>query len=79
MKIEIYVFPKPGILDSAGNATVRALHNLGFNSVDECRIGKYFLMEISDNSKDLEKQIRTICDELLVNPITEDYSFKIMK
>jgi phosphoribosylformylglycinamidine synthase len=64
---------KPALLDSAGRAVNDALHSLGFESVDDVRIGK--LIEISMKDGD-RGQIDEMCRKLLANPVVETYSIE---
>lgn len=61
---------KPSLLDSAGRTVNSALKKLGFDEVTQVRIGK--LIEIEGENLE-EDRIREMCDELLANPVIEDY------
>tara|TARA_B100001564_G_C20236806_1_gene488580 strand:- start:10 stop:216 length:207 start_codon:yes stop_codon:yes gene_type:complete len=56
---------RPGILDNAGKATTRALHTLGFESVDEVKIGK--TIDITCNESDIEQIAKTQVNEVMEN------------
>ncbi|WP_086251005.1 phosphoribosylformylglycinamidine synthase subunit PurS [Campylobacter devanensis] len=71
MKVIVNVYLKNGVLDPAGKATKHALESLGFNGVDDVRIGKQIILDISDNTTD--EQIKNMCEELLANTVIEDY------
>ncbi|WP_086256152.1 phosphoribosylformylglycinamidine synthase subunit PurS [Campylobacter vicugnae] len=71
MKVIINVYLKNGVLDPAGKATKHALESLGFNGVDDVRIGKQIILDLSDNTTD--EQIKNMCEELLANTVIEDY------
>ena len=71
MKIIVNVYLKNGVLDPAGKATKHALESLGFNGVDDVRIGKQIILELSDETSD--EQIKNMCEELLANTVIEDY------
>ena len=71
MKVIVNVYLKNGVLDPAGKATKHALESLGFNSVDDVRIGKQIILELSDETSD--EQIKNMCEELLANTVIEDY------
>jgi len=76
MKALIYISPKSGILDPQGLAVKNALHNLGFKSVEEVRIGKFIEINL-DNSSDPMAEVKQMCDELLHNPLVESYRYEI--
>ena len=44
---------RPGILDNAGKATTKALHTLGFENVNDVKIGK--MITITCNENDIEQ------------------------
>lgn len=71
MQVKINVFLKEGVLDPAGKATRHALTSLGFNGVKLVRIGKQIVIDFEDNVSD--EKIKQMCDELLANPVIEDY------
>ncbi|MBR2221781.1 MAG: phosphoribosylformylglycinamidine synthase subunit PurS [Campylobacter sp.] len=71
MKVIVNVYLKNGVLDPAGKATKHALESLGFNGVNDVRIGKQIILELSDETSD--EQIKNMCEELLANTVIEDY------
>ena len=76
-KIKIYVSLKEGILDPQGVTIGNALENLGFNNIENVRIGKYITLDIDSSKPD--KQIDEMCKKLLSNPVIEDYKYEIEK
>ena len=75
-RVLVYVTPKKGILDPAGQATQRALQSLGYQGVEEVRIGKYIQLTIRDNDFS-ESSIKEMCGRLLANPVIEDYHYEV--
>lgn len=74
----VFVSPKRGILDPAGQATLGALKSLGFDEVDEVRIGKYITLRLHGLEKEeLGKRVREMCERLLANPVIEDYRIEL--
>ncbi|ANE34464.1 phosphoribosylformylglycinamidine synthase subunit PurS [Campylobacter hyointestinalis] len=71
MKVIINVFLKNGVLDPAGKAVEHALNSLGFDGVNEVRIGKQIVLNLKDDISDAD--IKTMCEELLANTVIEDY------
>lgn len=76
--VKIYVTLKAGILDVQGATTLRALNSLGYDNVDDVKVGKYILVNINSQS-DCQEQVKKMCDQLLTNPIIEDYTFEVIK
>ena len=68
MKARVLIRPKEGILDPQGQAVERALPALGFEGVQNVRVGRLVELEVTDPS-----QIHAMCERLLANPLIEDY------
>ena len=76
MKATVIVRVKPDVLDPQGVAVKRALDKLGFAGVGGVRIGKLIEIEIDDaqaGAPDLKRRLQKMADELLANPVIEDY------
>lgn len=71
MKVVVNVFLKDGVLDPAGKAVEHALNSLGFNGINEVRIGKQIVLNLDDKTS--HDDIKKMCEELLANTIIEDY------
>ncbi len=74
----VYVTLRPSVLDTAGTAVKSGLQQLGYQGVEDVRIGKYIEVTLSaDNQDDADKQLHKMCDQLLANPVIENYSFEL--
>ncbi len=73
--VRVYVTLKPALLDSAGRTVAGALQKLGFAEVQETRIGKLIELKVSDYS---EEKVKAMCDQLLANPVIENYRFEVV-
>ena len=64
---------RPGIADPAGATIQRALPALGFDGVQEVRVGKAirFNVEAADEAA-ARLQVDELCQRLLANPVIED-------
>ena len=56
---------RPGILDNAGKATTKALHTLGFENVNDVKIGK--MITITCNENDIEQIAKSQVNEVMEN------------
>jgi len=73
-RVAVHIVPRKGILDPQGKAVANALHTLGFSSVDDVRIGRHVVVDVSaPTAEDARGQVRDMCDRLLANPVTEDF------
>jgi len=78
MRAEIYITPKKTIADPQGLTVKHALTSLGYDCVDNVRIGKLITVGLKlKNKKEAQKQIDSMCKKLLANLIIEDYKFQI--
>lgn len=78
MKVSIYVSPKKGVLDPAGQAALGALKSLGFGEVADVKIGKYIILSLEGlESNKAEARVQEMCERLLANPIIEDYRIEM--
>lgn len=79
MKVTVLVRLKAEVLDPQGDAVKRALGVLGFKGVESVRIGKLVEIDVTPppgESMDREAFAR-MADELLANPVVEDYEVRV--
>jgi phosphoribosylformylglycinamidine synthase len=68
------------VLDPAGVAVESGLKQLGYEGVEQVRIGKYIeLMLCAANEETAREQLDRICDQLLANPVIENYRFDLVE
>jgi phosphoribosylformylglycinamidine synthase len=67
--------PRAGVLDPEGQAVQGALARMGFAGVEDVRIGKRIELVLAGD--DPEGQARRMCEQLLANPLIEDYSVEV--
>lgn len=80
MKVEVYVTLKKAILDPQGKALANSLNRLGFDEVQDVRVGKLIEMEINETDATMAKQrVQTMCDQLLINPVIENVRYEFKK
>ncbi len=68
MKARVLVRPKDGILDPQGQAVERALPALGFTGVRNVHVGRLIELDVDDPAR-----LPEMCEQLLSNPLIEDY------
>ncbi len=77
-RARVYITYKEGILDPQGKTVLRALKSLGYDEVENLRVGKYMELELAGEDKEgLEKRLGEMCEKLLANPIIEDYDLEV--
>lgn len=76
MKWGIKILPREVLLDTQGRAVQDYLnqHNQGVN---QCRVGKYIILDLKLTDKEASKQKAVqIAEETLVNPLIETYTIE---
>jgi phosphoribosylformylglycinamidine synthase len=75
---QIYVTLRPSVLDPAGTAVQSGLHHMGFEGVEQVRIGKYIEVTLTaEDEASARQQLDQMCDQLLTNPVIENYHFDL--
>ncbi|EQB36990.1 hypothetical protein M948_11230 [Virgibacillus sp. CM-4] len=75
-KVYVHITLKQGVLDPQGKAIQASLHSLGFQEVEDARVGKVIELHVQD-SPHLEANVREMCEKLLANPVIEDYRIEV--
>lgn len=74
----IYVTLRPSVLDPAGTAVQSGLSHLGYDNVEHVRIGKYIELSLTATDEAAAReQLDRVCDQLLANPVIENYRFDL--
>ncbi len=71
----IEIKEKDGIPDSLGASVARDIADLGLGAAPQVRVVSVYLLEGALGRDDIKR----ICDELLVDPIVQEYSFALSK
>ncbi|MFH2143596.1 MAG: phosphoribosylformylglycinamidine synthase subunit PurS [Bacteroidota bacterium] len=75
---EINVMPLKALLDPQGKTVTNSMHNIGFKTVQNVRIGKHITLEIeAENKTQAEKKVKEACEKILVNQIMEGFEFVV--
>ena len=75
---KIYITLKPGVNDPQGLTIRGGLHQLGFDAVTDVRAGKYMEVRLDQqNHQQARKSVTAMCDQLLANPIIEEFRFEL--
>lgn len=74
-RVVVTVMPRAGVLDPQGQAVQGALGRLGFDGVDDVRVGKR--IELTVSGGDPEAEARRMCETLLANPLIEDFTVTV--
>ncbi|HEX6629920.1 MAG TPA: phosphoribosylformylglycinamidine synthase subunit PurS [Gemmatimonadaceae bacterium] len=78
--VAVHVVPRRGILDPQGKAVADALHSLGFAGVGEVRVGRHLVIRTeAESAQAAEAEVRRMCEQLLANPVTEDFELEAVQ
>jgi len=82
MKAHIYVTLKRTVLDAQGQTVADALRRMSYQGVSDVRQGKYFLLTLEEAAAGADRaaaeaEVDRIAREVLVNPVIEEYSFRL--
>jgi phosphoribosylformylglycinamidine synthase len=81
MKARVYVLMKSTVLDPQGQTVRNALVGLGHRSVQDVRQGKYFEIQFDDGTAraDAERELNAIAQDVLTNPVIEEYRLEFVE
>lgn len=79
MKAHVYVMLRKTVLDAQGQTIQGALRKMQYQGVEDVRQGKYFVLTLSDSlsPSTAEKEVERISREVLVNPVIEEFTYRI--
>ena len=74
----IYVTLRHSVLDPGGTAVQSGLRQMGYENVEQVRIGKYIELTLSaPDENSAREQVERMCAQLLANPVIENYRFDL--
>lgn len=80
MRARVFVTLKSTVLDPQGQTVRSALQGLGYPGVEDVRQGKYFEIAFAAGiaPDQARKDIETIAQEVLANPVIEEYRIEVL-
>jgi len=77
-RVHVRILPRKGLLDPQGQAVEHALAALRFPEASHVHVGKAIALDVAaGTAAEAEARVRTMCDQLLANPVTEDYEIEV--
>ena len=77
-KAEVHIMPRKTVLDTQGKAVEKTLIHLGYTSLKEANVGKIVNIRLDAESADsAKKSVESMCQDLLVNELTETFDIII--
>jgi phosphoribosylformylglycinamidine synthase len=79
MKAKVFVTLKQGVLDPQGKAIHTVVELLGFEPIRDIRQGKFFEIYLDGtlSVSEAEEMVKKIANEVLANPVIEEYKVEI--
>lgn len=79
MKAIVNISLKAGVLDSQGKAVHHALDSLKFKGIEDVRVGKQIILELSTtDEEEARKEVTKMCESILANTVIEDYEIELI-
>jgi len=76
-RVPVQIVPRQGILDPQGTAVAGALRTLGFAGVADVRVGRFIVVDAeAPSAAAAAESVRAMCETLLANPVTEDFTLE---
>ena len=81
MKARVYVSLKSTVLDPQGQTVRAALAGLGYKQISDVRQGKFFDLALAAGAdpEKTRRDIEVIAQEVLTNPVIEEYRVEMLK
>ena len=80
MKAIVNIFLKEGVLDPQGKAIHHALDAMNFQGVNDVRMGKQIVLQLSSTDKqEALKEVEKMAEEILANTVIEDYTIELVE
>ena len=80
MKARVLVTLKPGVLDPQGKAVAGTLGRLGYDEVEDVRIGKYVEVTLTEtDGARARSRVEDMCRQLIANTVIENFEIREIK
>ena len=78
MRARVTVYPREEVLDPQGKAVRQALERIGFETVEDVRVGRSFDIQLNvDSPEEANDLLHRMCKKLLCNEVVESYEFEL--
>lgn len=75
---EAVITPREGVLDTQGKAVQKTLAHLGYNGIDEVRVGRIVTVRLeAKDSAAAADAVKEMCQDLLANDLIETYKTSV--
>jgi phosphoribosylformylglycinamidine synthase PurS subunit len=78
-QVEIDIMPQSALLDPQGKTVEQGLHQIGFSSIENVRVGKHITLSIeAETEEEAVNKVEDACKKVLTNPVMEQYEYQIV-
>lgn len=78
MNVTVTIRRRPVIADPHGATVARALTDLGHSGVSSVRIDRTIHLDVDGvDADDVRRRVAAMCEQLLANPVLEDYEIVV--
>ena len=75
---KVYVTLKKSVLDPQGVTVKHALSSMGYDDVQDVRVGKYLEVRLKEkNEAHAKAKLEEMCKKLFTNPVIEEFSYDL--
>lgn len=76
--VQVKVMPLKELLDPQGKAVISGLNNLGFQNIEDVRVGKNISLQVEASTKEEAQKIaEEASKKLLANPVMEYFEVTV--
>ncbi len=75
-KAVVYVRFKDEVLDPEGVTIQKSLATMGYDKAVSVRAGKFYEIELADDSAESERQLKELSEKALANPVIEKFEIQ---
>ena len=80
IKANVKILIHKNVLDVQGQAVAQSLQNIGYDTVEDIRVGKLIEVVLTDDNEESAKEkLKGMTEDLLANTVIEDYEIEIIK
>ena len=77
---QVYITLKPTVNDPQGLTVLGGVKTLGFDAVEDVRVGKFLEVRVAEPNRIRAEQIvEELCQKLLANPVIEEYRYELQE
>jgi phosphoribosylformylglycinamidine synthase len=80
MRVTVEITRRPEIADPQGATIRRALGDLGHQGVEQVRVDRVIHLDVAgDDAAQVRDQVEEMCQQVLANPVLEDFTVKVAR